>query len=461
MSDPKTAAHGKIAFAVRAAIMGVAALMATGCALQPGSTNESDGGAATGPYEFGYVVSSPSDIQAQVFSGETHTYVSLPAGVKLRVATGSDGLQSPTRKGPYWVVKGLSTQWSFATSKGMVNATATGAARQMALVSSAQAAIAETMPTTASTSAVPAATKNIAMKPLPAQVPGAKHSYTQIPAPPKNRPSKNQTQSVPGQWRHAALPAPHHSEVFFIPGAEGRIMPLQRALIHIIPAGWQIHISKYISPSIPVTWHKGLWTTSLNEMAKSDAWVDHVNFEKRTVRIDPTPALLVGIPGLPHQKASATGSIIAPASNPVVAATTSGQTTGEKTWATLGKMEKAASNSTPTAPTSSASVAILKMPDMPPASTTQSTMPLAPVLPIKPVVIFTTHHGEMLSHDLREYLKKKGYHLAWNVSQDWKTTYGFVLTGSLADVMNHLMHLYPIDIVGEGANRTIVVSPVR
>jgi hypothetical protein len=459
MSDPKTAAHGKIAFAVRAAVMGVAALIATGCALQPGSTNESDGGAATGRYQFGYVVSSPSGIHAQVFSGEAHTYVSLPSGVQLRAATGSDGLQPPTRKGPYWVVKGLSTQWHFATSKGMVNATATGAARQMALVSNAQAAIAQTMPTAAATSAVPAAAKNTAMKPLPAQVPGTKHTHTQIPAPPKNQPSKKQAKSVPEKWLHAARPAPHHSEVFFIPGAEGRIMPLQRALIHIIPAGWQTHISKYISPSIPVTWHKGLWTTSLNRMTKSDAWVDHVNFEKRTVRIDPTPALLMGIPGRSPKKAPAPSAVITPVSNPVVATTTSDHSTGEKVLASLGKKGKTPSHHTPT--TSLASAAILKIPGLTPASTAQSTRPLTPVLPMKPAVIFTTHQGEMLSHDLREYLKKIGYHLAWKVSHDWKTTYGFTLTGSLADVMNHLMHLYPIDIVGEGANRTIVVSPVR
>jgi hypothetical protein len=456
MSDTKTAASGKMTFAVRAALMGAAALMAAGCATPYGSANENGGGSATGRYQFGYVVSSPSDIQAQVFSGESHTYVSLPSGVQLQAATGGGGLQSPMRKGPYWVVNGLATQWSFATTKGVVNATATGAARQMALVSGAQTAIAQTMPAVAPAPAVPVGTKNTAVNTSLAQVVGVKSAHTSITVSPEKH-----VASVPDKWLHTALPAPHHSEVFFIPGADGRIMPLQQALIHVIPAGWQTHISKYISPSIPVTWHKGLWTTSLNRMSKSDAWVDHVNFEKRTVRIDPTPALLIGIPGLSQKKTSSTPPVVAFASNPVVAATTSDQTAGVKAWASLEKLGKTASHTSPQTPISMASAAILKIPGVAPASTAQSTMPLAPVLPIKPVVIFTTHHGDMLSRDLREYLKKKGLHLAWNLSRNWRITYGYDLTGSLADVMNHLMHLYPIDIVGEGVNHTIVVTPAR
>ncbi len=454
MSDPKSAAHGKMASVVRAALLGSAALIATGCALQPGSTNENGGGAATGRYQFGYVLSSPSDIQAQVFSGEAHTYVSLPSGVQLQAATGAGSLQSPTRKGPYWVVSGLSTHWSFATTKGIVNATATGAARQMAMVSNAQAAIAQTMPMAKPKGAALTTTKTFPM-------PGAVTEPTQAKKTAALQVPKKQVQHVPKQWLHAAIPTPHHSEVFFIPGAEGRIMPLQQALIHIVPANWQTHINKYISPSIPVTWHKGLWTTSLNNMAKSDAWVDHVDFEKRIIRIDPTPALLVGIPGLSPKKTSPTPSAIAPAINPVVTATTSDQTAGEKAWAKLKKTEKAPLHSIPPTPIFPASTAILKIHGTAPAPTSHSALPMAIALSVKAVVAFTTHRDEMLSHALRRYLKKKGDNLAWDMSRNWEITYGFVLTGSLPDVMNHLMRLYPIDIVGEGVNRTIVVSPAR
>lgn len=455
MSDPKSAAHGKMASVVRAALLGSAALIATGCALQPGSTNENGGGAATGRYQFGYVLSSPSDIQAQVFSGEAHTYVSLPSGVQLQAATGAGSLQSPARKGPYWVVSGLSTHWSFATTKGIVNATATGAARQMAMVSNAQAAMAQTMPM-----AKPKGTALTATKTFP--MPGAVTEPTQAKKTAALQVPKKQVQHVPKQWLYAAIPTPHHSEVFFIPGAEGRIMPLQQALVHIIPAGWQTHISPYIAPSIPVTWHRGLWTTSLNRMAKSDAWVEHVNFVKRTIRIDPTPGLLEGIPGLPPQKTRAHPSAMASVKHPVVAATRSGPSAGEKARATLKKTEHPAPfHSVATTPAFAASAAILNIPAMAPGPVAQSTIPFTPPPPIKPVVIFTTHHGDMLSHDLREYLKKKGLHLAWNLSRDWRIAYGYDLTGNLADVMNRLMHLYPIDIVGDGANRTIVVSPVR
>lgn len=447
MSDPKRAAHGKMASAVRAALLGYAALMATGCALQPGSTNENGGGAATGRYQFGYVLSSPSDIQAQVFSGEAHTYVSLPSGVQLQAATGAGKLQSPSRKGPYWVVSGLSTKWSFATTKGVVNATATGAARQMAMVSNAQAAIAQTMPM-----AKPKGAALTTTKPLPKF--GAVTKTIQARKTIAMQAPKKQVQPVPNQWLHAAIPTPHHSEVFFIPGAEGRIMPLQLALIHIVPAGWQTHISKYISPSIPVTWHKGLWTTSLNNMAKSDAWVDHVNFEKRIIRIDPTPALLVGIPGLtPTKIPSMAGATV-----------TNGTSVAEPTKPEGAKKISPPGMThlvSPVSPMSLASAAILKIPGKAPASAAHSALPQAPALPMKPVVVFTTHHDEMLSHAMRRYLKKKGDNLAWNMSRDWEITYGFVLTGSLPDVMNHLMRLYPIDIVGEGVNHTIVVSPAR
>ncbi|CDQ12068.1 conserved protein of unknown function [Acidithiobacillus ferrivorans] len=439
MSDPKTAAHGKIAFAVRAAIMGVAALMATGCALQPGSTNESDGGSATGPYEFGYVVSSPSDIQAQVFSGETHTYVSLPTGVQLRVATGSDGLQSPTRKGPYWVVKGLSTQWNFATSKGMVNATATGAARQMALVSSAQAAIAETMPT----SAVPAAPKNTAMKPLPAQVPGVKHTHTQIPASPNNQPSKKQAKSVPDQWIHAALPAPHHSEVFFIPGTEGRIMPLQRALIHIIPAGWQTHISKYISPSIPVTWHKGLWTTSLNRMTKSDAWVDHVNFEKRTVRIDPTPALLIGIPGLSPTKTTLIPPVAVP-NNPEGSVVPKSRLPQNNHLAD-GLGGKIAS------PNSQGATTVQTAANLPMQSLANATP------------VFVLNRGDLILTDLQKWAKQSGWTVVWQVPEDWQvpntTTFSGDFQKSVSQVIQALSaNGANVHAVFHTANNTVVIS---
>ncbi|MHB1642011.1 MAG: hypothetical protein ACYCS8_05050 [Acidithiobacillus sp.] len=457
MPDSKIVASGKIAVAVRATLMGVTALIATGCAMQPTSANEGSGGATTGRYQFGYVLSSPSDIQAQVFSGESHTYVSLPSGIQLQAATGSSGLQSPARKGPYWVVNGLSTQWSFATTRGVVNATATGAARQMALVSGAQAAIAKTMPLVAQTPAAPAATKNVTAKTVLSQAAGVKNPHASITVA-----HKKHTASVSDQWPHPAHPSRHLSEVFFIPGAEGRIMPLQQALVHIIPAGWQTHISPYIAPSIPVTWHRGLWTTSLNRMAKSDAWVEHVNFVKRTIRIDPTPGLLEGIPGLPPQKTRAHPSAMASVKHPVVAATRSGPSAGEKARATLKKTEHPAPfHSVATTPAFAASAAILNIPAMAPGPVAQSTIPFTPPPPIKPVVIFTTHHGDMLSHDLREYLKKKGLHLAWNLSRDWRIAYGYDLTGNLADVMNRLMHLYPIDIVGDGANRTIVVSPVR
>lgn len=455
MSDTKTVVSGKMTSAIRAALMGTAALMAAGCATPYGSANENGGGSSTGRYQFGYVVSSPSDIQAQVFSGETHTYVSLPSGVQLQAATGGGGLQSPMRKGPYWVVNGLATQWSFATTKGVVNATATGTARQMALVSGAQTAIAQTMPAVAPAPAVPVGTKNTAVNTSLAQLVGVKSAHTSITISPKKH-----TASVPDKWLHSALPSPHHSEVFFIPGADGRIMPLQQALIHIIPAGWQTHISKYISPSIPVTWHKGLWITSLNRMAKSDAWVDHVNYEKRTVRIDPTPALLIGIPGLSPKKTPVTPPDVSPVVNPPANIADHNLTAGGKESGPLTKAWHTTPKTLSTAQKKSVPTTIWKARDVALPFVSPKTIPSVLASPAVPV-IFRTHHGDMLSHDLRAYLKKKGLHLAWDLSRNWKTTYGYVLTGNLSDVMNHLMRLYPIDIVGDGVNHTIVVSPVR
>ncbi|MDA8153093.1 MAG: toxin co-regulated pilus biosynthesis Q family protein [Acidithiobacillus sp.] len=388
--------------------------------------NESGSGPATGHYQFGYVVSSPSDIQAQVFSGESHTYVSLPSNIQLQAATGGSGLQSPARKGPYWVVNGLSTQWSFATTRGVVNATATGAARQMALVSGAQATIANTMPVVAQTPAAPVAIKNTKGKTALSQVAGIKNPHAPITVSPKRN-----SPSVPDQWMHPALQPRHHSEVFFIPGAEGRIMPLQRALFHIVPEGWQTHISKYISPTIPVTWHKGLWTTSLNRMAKSDAWVAHINFEKRSILIDPTPELLVGIPGISNAKeplatvpsnSTITDVAMPQQSNGEIA---KGHNIGETTISSTGNL------------------------------------PINSLAHATPV--FILNRGDLILTDLQKWAKQAAWTVIWQVPEDWQVPNTTTFSGDFQKAVSQVIQALSanganVHAVFHTANNTVVIS---
>lgn len=69
-------------------------------------------------YTFGYRVSGK--VHAQVFSDPTHTFVTVPDGVRIRKADGDGAARKAVHTAPYWVLQGLAAHWVLATSKGTV-----------------------------------------------------------------------------------------------------------------------------------------------------------------------------------------------------------------------------------------------------------------------------------------------------------------------------------------------------
>lgn len=418
-------------------ILGIAVLAAllSGCARMPATENGS--GTATGRFQFGYVVTSPSRIAAQVFSGEDHTYLSLPPDVQLQVATGNGTMVPSARHGPYWVVDGLATEWRFATSQGMVDATATGAAKEMAQVDQAQQAVQRTLP-----AASP--------KPAPAALPTAHHQV----APghpsetlPKSGALKTGTNT---NWKDnphfhvgtvrkntSGLHAGH--PVRMIPGSGGRYLPLVRAVHHIEPIGWNVYLGKYVNPSMPVLWHKGPWVQSLKRMARDNDLVPGIQWRQKTVHLSASPAMLSGI-------APSSESRVPPLPSPAPAPE-------KKT------KQPAPQQSTHALVFHHASILTIVHPATTPIVpvTVQPFIPAPLVSPAQPI-IFHAVKGQMLSHDLRIYLKKKGWHLAWNLSQDWPIAYSFTLTGNLHATIRQIAHLYPIRVTGDGLNHTVDIT---
>ena len=409
--------------------------------------SQSDTGTGIGNYQFDYRVSSPSGIAAQVFSGQTHTYVSLPHGVQLQAATGNGQLYTPRKHGPYWEVSALAPHWSFATTRGIVNAKATGAALAIAQVDHAAAVVQNTEPLPAkNASRTPSATPLVATSPvsspalLSTSVASSLPARSSAPIPAHHKAAHGF--STPKSWlsgaaigmtKTTAKPVQHH-EAILIPGSEGRFLPLRKALHRIAPLGWSVAVGENVSPSMPVFWHKGPWTESLDRMARNNLLVPHIDWARQSVRVAASPALLVGIPGTPSAASTA-----APLQPPVNQHGPKSRGTHSVTTATK-------------APTFAIPVQTAPAP-----ITSPVTAPVITPAPVASIFVATRH--QMLSHDLRMFLKKQSWHLAWNVTKDWPITVSYALHGSVQDVLKKLMKLYPIAITGDVVNRTVVVTP--
>lgn len=421
-----------------------------GCApMTPAVSNQS-----IGNYQFDYQVQSPSDIAAQVFSGQDHTYVSLPTGVKLQAATGNGKLYTPKRHGPYWEVKGLATEWTFATTQGIVVAHATGAALQIATVHQAMAEVQATASTTPPQSSIPAQAAN-SVKTATDKVAGV-HPAKKSSMVHKNN-IKAITSSIPATWmapKIANATAPnaltnHHA--LNIPGSYGRSLPLNQALQRMMPAGWTSHINAPVSPSLPVLWHKGPWTQSLQRMARDNLLVTHVSWGKHQVSVTASPAMMAGIPGME--------AVTAPKIKTVDISETKSKETEtiplkendhiqkydqkDFHWGQAKIMSGPASNKPLPLPD------ITNSPDM-------VTTPAPVSMPVE--INFVAKSRQMLSHDMRIYLKKKGWSMAWNLTKDYPISVGFTLQGSTKQVLQQIMNLYPIMITGDVVNHTVVVT---
>lgn len=417
--------------ALNTAILSAMSALLCGCAAMPAPQAVS----GIGNYQFGYTVHSPSQIAAQVFSGQSHTYISLPRGIQLQAATGNGHLYSPTKKGPYWVVPALAAHWSFATTHGIVDATATGAALQMARVDQAQRIIQSTAPSAAAHKPATAAPAH----PHPAAT-ATQRLTTTKPTIPMAIAFK-----LPKAWLHHAhhtLP-PHaaqsqstsHSDGnALIPGSSGRTLPLRIALHRIAPLGWKIHIGRDVSPTLPVLWHKGPWTQSLQRMARDNLLVSTVNRGRKTITITASPAMLAGIPGTKKAAVKVQKKM-----SPIPAVVHS-KPTAKSTMAKLLPVK----------------TSIPVLPITPLVIHPVPTKAPAPIVP--PAILFVAHHGQMLSHDLRLYLHKQHWHLAWNLSKDYPIAVGFTLSGSVHHVLKQLMGLYPISVTAYAVNRTIVIQ---
>ena len=412
-------------------ILGIAVLAAllSGCARMPATENGS--GTATGRFQFGYVVTSPSRIAAQVFSGEDHTYLSLPPDVQLQVATGNGTMVPSARHGPYWVVDGLATEWRFATSQGMVDATATGAAKEMAQVDQAQQTIQQTLPGAHPTKPAPSALSKGHHHGMPEH---PLETVTKTKAPKKHASWKDNPNFHVGTVRQNTSGSHAGHQGRMIPGSGGRYLPLVRAVHHIEPIGWNVYLGKYVNPSMPVLWHKGPWVQSLKRMARANELVPGIQWSQKTVRLSASPAMLSGI-------APSSESRVPPLPSPAPEKKTKQPAPPQSTRALVFHH---------------ASILTIVHPATTPIVPV-TVQPLIPA-PLAQPVIFHAVKGQMLSHDLRIYLKKKGWHLAWNLSQDWPIAYSFTLTGNLHAIIRQIAHLYPIRVTGDGLNHTVDIT---
>jgi hypothetical protein len=99
------------------------------------------------------------------------------------------------------------------------------------------------------------------------------------------------------------------------------------------------------------------------------------------------------------------------------------------------------------------------IPPIAPISTSVTGASISPAVITAPEEIdFVAEKRQMLSHDMRIYLKKKGWDLAWNLTKDYPISVGFTLQGTIKQVLQKLMYLYPITITGDVINHTVVVT---
>lgn len=422
-----------------------------GCApMTPATSNQ-----AIGNYQFGYQVQSPSDIAAQVFSGQERTYVSLPHGVVMQAATGNGQLYTPKRHGPYWEVKGLATQWTFATTQGIVVAHATGAALQMAKVHRAMAEVQTT------TGAIPGSNK----APVVANTDVTKASGEKAPAKAitavnHGKLAPESMDGVPAAWVNKNAPArnsatgnaAHHATE--IPGSDGRSLPLNLALQRIMPAGWTSDIQPPVSPSMPVLWHRGPWTQSLQRMARDNILVTHVAWGRNLVSVSASPAMMAGIPGVSgNAEPLSTKQLLAASPTKEHTANTLPGLHGEKAQETFPFSHATIMSTT------GEGAAPTVIPPIAPISTSVTGASISPAVITAPEEIdFVAEKRQMLSHDMRIYLKKKGWDLAWNLTKDYPISVGFTLQGTIKQVLQKLMYLYPITITGDVINHTVVVT---
>lgn len=429
---------------LQTAIIAAMGTLLCGCA----TMHSTDSQAGIGHYQFGYSVSSPSNISAQVFSGAEKTYVSLPNGVDLQAATGNGHLYTPHKNGHYWIVPALATSWSFATTQGIVNAKASGAAFQMARVQQAISTVQSTVPVATHKPSIQVTMPIASAKPLP--------TPASMKTPVNKTESANpETFKMPTSWEHASLvktaktsplspdltPHKEYHGSRIIPGSDGRSLPLKTALHHIAPMGWHTHIGKDVSPSIPVLWHKGVWTESLRRMARDNLMVSTVDAKTKTIHISASPAMLVGIPG---QESIPAAHSVKPSVRLQPGLVVPSVIHDHKHPDRLNTQE---ATPPPAMPAASAA----------PAWTAMPSHPILPITPPMPV-IFLAHHNQMLSHDLRLYLQKTHWHLAWNVQKDYPISVGFSLTGNVHEVLKKLMQLYPITVTAYAVNRTIEIT---
>ena len=393
--------------------------------------------AAIGHYQFGYRVNSPSDIAAQVFSGQKHTYISLPQNVTLQAATGNGKLYAPKKHGPYWSVDGLATQWTFATTRGIVVAQATGAAREMAQVSQAISVVQSTAPKMTHPSvqvSLPDTKKaDHPAKSLDVPADWLKPTKTTSMQPAISKKVKAAKAKTPVNTA-PPMAQPHHHAIL-IPGSYGRSLPLTQALQRILPAGWSSVIHQPVSGSLPVLWHKGPWTQSLQRMARDNLLVAQVSWAKTQVSVSASPAMMAGIPHQHPAPQSVTHPVQKPAQLPA------------HVQSVLSEKHPSEKPEKPQKPQTFpwAQSAILPVP--------------TPMQPLPPAPIhFVAKHRQMLSHDLRVYLHKKAWHLAWNLTKDYPISVGFTLQGDTRQILQKLMNLYPIMITVDAGNRTVVVT---
>ena len=417
-------------FVLRIAIIG-AALLAAGCATMHGQQEDGQ----VGNYLFTYHVASPSDIQAQVFSGTNKTFISLPPGVKLQAATGNGTVYAAKRHGPYWTVDAIAPTWDFATTQGLVTANAYGAALQIINVQEAQSVVANTGSAPATPTAKPShgATQAViapeqSTKPLPA-IEKVKSADTNC---------EGLTQAGHGS------PTP-------IPGADGHFLPLESAIHTIAPMGWSVHLGPYISPSLPVTWHKGPWTDSLQRLVSGEGMCASVDWGNRTVSIQASASLLVGtsndapiVPGAEQQ--AKTSALLETTKSEKTTRSTANSSNFH--W---GKAEPDAAKATMHTPAGGITLSAT------------SILANKPVKPIAFTPTWSLAKGTLIATELKQWARQSGWTVVWQVPEDWQVPNTTTFSGDFQKAVSQVIQALSanganVHAVFHTANNTVVIS---
>ncbi len=220
----------------------------------------------------------------------------------------------------------------------------------------------------------------------------------------------------------------------------GTMVPLSDALKLIIPDGWQVYAKKGVSGSFKVSWNSKdkPWTDALKTVLGQSGMDGTIHAEQMALVLNVKPVKKIKpLHLIGYSKWSSHYGNSKSASG--------------KSWVPGGTLTVWGKNGAESATHS-------KWEKGPYVDTVVS--PAAHVAPVANVTLFTANKGEMLSQALRVFLRKKGWHLAWNDSEDWPIKYSFVLSGSKKSVSNQLMRLYPVKITGYVVNHTVSVTSV-